>query len=236
MRGFLTIAMLAALLAAGCETTQKIMVIYVDQNGNPIDPPPNLNRAGQRTTTVSDGTNTGVNKVAVAPGTPATGSTGTPTSVGTPGGNPSAQPTVNVRAAVAPSPQVDKLELESLPSAVNLDDVPGPDGIKLALRLYSLKQPLAFVLQKGEIEFVIYEGTVKEADIAAASVFHSWRFNASDIAGSGKKTLVGWQYSLSLNWLGHVPSTQVITLVARIPRPGESPLYARPVHLAMGPR
>lgn len=137
---------------------------------------------------------------------------------------------------VAPLPRVDKMELESFPSAVNLDDQPGPDGVSLKLRLYNLDVPLAFALTQGEIEFVLYEGSVKETEIGGAEPFYVWKFSSAQIAQSGRKTVVGWQYALSLNWLTKVPTTSVVTLVARIPRPNDGPIYARPVHLTMGPR
>lgn len=139
-------------------------------------------------------------------------------------------------SAVTPLPRVDKMELESFPSAVNLDDLPGPDGVSLKLRLYNLDVPLAFALTQGEIEFVLYEGSIKEAEIGGAEPFYIWKFSSEQIAQSGRKTVVGWQYALSLNWLTTVPKTSVVTLVARIPRPDGGPIYARPVHLTMGPR
>lgn len=141
-----------------------------------------------------------------------------------------------VKAVVKPLPRVDKIELESFPSAVNLDDQPGPDGVSLKVRLYNLDVPLAFALTQGEIEFVLYEGSVKEAEIGGAEPFYIWKFSAAQIGQSGRKTVVGWQYALSLNWLTSVPSTSVVTLVARIPRPDDGPIYARPVLLTMGPR
>lgn len=141
-----------------------------------------------------------------------------------------------VTPVVTPLPRVDKMELESFPSAVNLDEVPGPDGVSLKLRLYNLDTPLAFALTQGDLEFVLYEGSIKETEIGAATPFHIWRFSAKQIGQSGRKTIVGWQYAMSLNWDTHVPTSSTVTLVARIPRPGEGPIYAKPVHLAMGPR
>ena len=141
-----------------------------------------------------------------------------------------------VKPVTAPLPRVDKIELESFPSAVNLDEVPGPDGVSLKLRLYSLDTPLAFALSQGDMEFVLYEGSIKEAEIGAAVPFHIWRFSAKQISQSGRKTIVGWQYAMSLNWDTNVPTSSTVTLVARIPRPGTGPIYAKPVHLAMGPR
>lgn len=137
---------------------------------------------------------------------------------------------------VTPLPRVDKMELESFPSAAQLDDKPGPDGVTLKLRLYSLDTPLAFALTQGEIEFVIYEGSIRENEISGATPFHIWRFSAKQMAQSGRKSIVGWHYAMSLLWGDHVPGSSTITLVVRIPRPEGGPIYAKPVHLAMGPR
>lgn len=150
-------------------------------------------------------------------------------SVATPTAGPVA-PTVN------PLPRVDKMELESFPSAVNLDEKPGPDGVTLKLRLYSLDTPLAFALTQGDMEIVLYEGSIREQEIGSAKPFHIWRFSAKQMSQSGRKSIVGWHYAMSLNWGDNVPTTSTVTLVARIPRPNSTPIYALPVHLAMGPR
>jgi len=153
---------------------------------------------------------------------------------GLPGiGNPDVSATAPL---IAPTPRVDKIELASRPAVVNLDDKPGPDGVSITLRLYNLEQPLAFALQTGVIEFVLYEGNIKDAEVADAEPFHVWRFSANQINNSGRKVLVGWQYALSLDWLGKPPTSSAVTLVARIPRPGGTPIYAHPVHLPIGTR
>lgn len=148
-----------------------------------------------------------------------------------------ANPDVSASAPIVPpSPRVDKIELASLPVVANMDDKPGADGVSVTVRLYNLDQPLAFALKTGVIEFVLYEGNIKEAEIGGAKPFHTWRFSAEQAAKSGRKTIIGWQYAMSLNWLDHSPTSSAVTLIARIPRPSATPLYARPVHLAMGPR
>lgn len=139
-------------------------------------------------------------------------------------------------AVPALSPRVDSMELDTFPVAVNLDDKPGADGISVKMRLYSLDQPLAFAMQKGVVEFVMYEGRVRDNMLADAQPHHIWRFSASQIAGSGRKVLVGWQYDLTLNWLDKAPKTDAFTLTARLLRPGGQPLYARPVFLTIGIR
>jgi hypothetical protein len=139
-------------------------------------------------------------------------------------------------AYVAPSPRVDTLELESFPSAVNLDSIPGPDGVHLRLRMYDLanrSKPRTVILNRGHIEFILFEGKVLGADLGTAEPTHVWRYSASALARYRQRVLVGSQYELRLNWRDNPPLTKSITLVARMVRPGRSPLYARPVLISV---
>ncbi len=142
----------------------------------------------------------------------------------------------NVSTVVAPSPRVDKIELEMAPYAVNLDNRPGPDGVEVKVRLYNLDQPLAFGLQQGAIEFLLFEGRVKDEDIAEVEPFYSWHFSAADFQAARRNTLVGTQHAIVLNWSGQTPRGTTLTLAARIPRPSAGPLYARPVFLSTAPQ
>ena len=132
---------------------------------------------------------------------------------------------------------MDHIELEaSPPSAVNLDNEPGADGVILKMRLYNLQQPLAFTLNQGEIEFLLYEGNVKERDLAVAQPINIWRIQANQMKPYASKTLVGFQYVITLTWLDRAPQSSTITVIARILRPEGGPLYARRVVLTTGPR
>lgn len=137
--------------------------------------------------------------------------------------------------SVAPSPRVDKLELESFPAAINMDQDPGADGVQLKLRLFNLQQPLAQRLSRGEIEFVLYEGRIPDDEIGEAEPFYIWRYNSAEkLNRHGRKTLVGWQYEMVLAWnKDHAPYTRAITVIARLLRPDKPPLYARPVHITV---
>ncbi|MEX2216762.1 MAG: hypothetical protein WD768_21790 [Phycisphaeraceae bacterium] len=137
---------------------------------------------------------------------------------------------------IAPSPQVDHIELEASPSAVNLDSEPGPDGVMLKVRLYTLKQPLAFMLERGEIEFLLFEGNVKEHELSTTPPLNTWRIGAAQMRPFAGKVAVGTQYVLTLTWLERAPSTSTITVVARLLRPSAPPLYASRVVLTTGPR
>ncbi len=148
-------------------------------------------------------------------------------------GQPGSSPTSVV---VAPSPRVDKIELEMAPFALNLDSAPGPDGVQVKVRFYNLEQPRAFTLQQGAIEFILFEGRVKDEEIAEIEPFYTWYFSAADLQSMGRNTLVGIQHAIVLNWAGHTPRATSLTLAARIPRPNASPLYARPVFLSTSPK
>ena len=162
-----------------------------------------------------------------------TGATKPPPTFAERTGQPGSSPTSVV---VAPSPRVDKIELEMAPFALNLDNQPGPDGVQVKVRLYNLDQPRAFSLQQGAIEFILFDGRVKDEDIAEIEPFYTWYFSAADFQATGRNTLVGIQHAIVLNWAGHTPRGTSLTLAARIPRPNAAPLYARPVFLSTAPK
>jgi len=151
------------------------------------------------------------------------------------GQNPSPASQVGV-AVVAPSPRVDTMELESFPSAVNLDKVPGPDGVHLRLRMYDLgnrSKPKTVILSRGHVEFILFEGKITGNDVGTTEPTHVWRYSARALSRYRQRVLVGTQYELRLNWRDNPPASKAITLVARILRPGRLPLYARPVLISV---
>lgn len=136
----------------------------------------------------------------------------------------------------APLPRVDAISLQAMPTAVNWDDQPGPDGLQIRLHLFQQTQPMPVVLERGQLEAVIYEGRVKAKQLSAAKPFYKWDYSAGALNRVKSKSIVGWGYRLSLGWNENVPKTDTITLSVRLMNPNGAPLYAKPIYLAMGPK
>ena len=134
----------------------------------------------------------------------------------------------------APSPAIDKVNIQSLVTVVNLDDKPGPDGVQVKLYLFHRDDPTPITLDRGLVEFVIYDGHVPPSDLAAAKPLHVWPFTADQLRRYAAKTAFGPAYAMSLNWGDDHPRASTVTLTARILHPTARPLYAPPINLAMG--
>ncbi len=135
---------------------------------------------------------------------------------------------------VSPVPSPDKMDMEVLWGKFFWDEDPYPDGVTVKLRLWRLDRNLAFALQQGLIEFIVYEGAIEDAALARTMPFHIWRYTARGLGkAGGKKVIIGWQYEIQLDWQDHVPRTDEITLSARVVRPGKAPLYAKPAKIRL---
>jgi len=126
------------------------------------------------------------------------------------------------------------MSLQTAPNALNWDGEPGPDGVRARLFLFAGGQSDAAQLQRGSVDFLLFEGRVAESQIAGTPPYHLWSFTASEFAASAGQGLIGWCYEPTLAWGKHVPRTNTITLVVRINQPGLPPLYSAPTLLSMG--
>jgi hypothetical protein len=145
-----------------------------------------------------------------------------------------------VRSPTAPaapakaSGAVRVVNLQAMPTAVNWDDKPGPDGLRVRVYLFRGEgdQPDP-VLGKGSLEFRLYEGALRQGDLAAATPIRTWSFDPAELAAHTARGLVGWHYAFALGWGADVPAAGVVTLLARyLPRAGE-PAASAPITITM---
>jgi len=151
-----------------------------------------------------------------------------------PRAEPPARQAPSAPAVQGPSPTIDKLELQALPTVVNLDDKPGADGVQVKLYLWRIEEPLAVALERGTVEFLLYEGRVPRAKLHATEPARTWAYSAGQLRRFAGRSLVGSAYALALTWGDQPPRSSTVTLSARLLRPDATPLYADPLNLAMG--
>lgn len=138
---------------------------------------------------------------------------------------------------VSPLPSPDKMDMEILWGNFYWDEDPYPDGVAVKLRLWRLDAPLAFALQQGLVEFIVYEGAIADEALSTTVPYHIWRYTARGLSkAGGKKVIIGWQYEIQLDWQDNVPRKEEITLSARVVRPGKPPLYAKPAKIRLTPK
>jgi hypothetical protein len=119
-------------------------------------------------------------------------------------------------SATPPRPveQVDVVQLwANPPAAVNWDDVPGPDGVRLNVFLFQ-QDAVAPVLIKGTLELTMYAGRFGPEDLRGTRPMQTWIFTEQELATRQVSSMVGWGYAIQLGWGRNAPAMSSVTLVA----------------------
>lgn len=137
----------------------------------------------------------------------------------------------------APDPvaRIDAVELRAMPSAVNWDDDPEPDGLRVEVFCYRLDQPEPAPVE-GELEFLLYEGRLRAGELASADPLLTWRFTAAELRSVMVRRLGLWGYSLRLAWGDRLPESSSVTLIARHRSPEDRIVRSAPISISMGAR
>ena len=137
------------------------------------------------------------------------------------------------RTMPPPVADIDQLDLHLLSiSAVNWDDQPGPDGVRLRLFCWQYQQPLP-VMVKGTMEVMVFEGSLSASTIDKAKPFHVWKLTAEDLSTFAGRSTVGWCYAMQLAWDKDVPKAGKITLLARFISATGVQTFSVPVSIPM---
>ncbi|MFW6065283.1 MAG: hypothetical protein ACOC9S_00550, partial [Planctomycetota bacterium] len=76
--------------------------------------------------------------------------------------------------------RIDAVELRAMPSAVNWDDDPEPDGLRVEVFCYRLDKPEPAPVE-GELEFLLYEGRLRAGELGSADPLLTWRFTGAEL-------------------------------------------------------
>jgi len=138
------------------------------------------------------------------------------------------------RLARPPKPvqTVDKVTILTLPAAVNLDDEPGPDGIRIKAMLFQKSNPRP-VTVAGQLDFLLYDRKVSIGELYTERPFHVWSFPAEKLSPYLTRNIVGWGYAMELRWGKHGPKGAVISVAARYTPPDGPAVYSSPVVLSI---
>ncbi len=129
--------------------------------------------------------------------------------------------------------RVDKATVLTIPTAVNLDNVPGPDGLRVQVYLfqYDRAEPVAV---DGTIEFLLYEGKIGLGDLRTLEPFGFWQYDAESLKSHLMRGMIGWGYTMQLNWGEHTPRSRVVSLAVRyVPDRGKE-VYSSPTTIEVG--
>jgi hypothetical protein len=110
---------------------------------------------------------------------------------------------------------VDQIQILAAPFAVDLDGLPGPDGIAVKFYALSAQQPGAVPVQSGTLEVFMYDGLVGEQPAFTNAPLHTWKLSAEQLKPFEVRSAVGAAYQLSLPWGKDRPTKSRVTVLAR---------------------
>jgi|WetSurMetagenome_2_1015567.scaffolds.fasta_scaffold16777_2 hypothetical protein len=145
-------------------------------------------------------------------------------------------PTRNDFVPPSPVQEVDAIELwANPPVAVDWNNVPGPDGVRVSAFLYQNRSGrVKAVLVDGTIDFLLYDGRIDDADLARAKPMQTWSFTGPDLAALEVRGPPGWGYAVQLGWGSNVPKSSRVTLVLRYTSLDGFVAYSRPLVIGAG--
>jgi hypothetical protein len=140
-------------------------------------------------------------------------------------------PTHSRPAAPVSSSPIDELNLVSMPVPVNLESLPGIDGIVVKIYAVDTRHPRPQPIRSGTVEIRMFDGLVRDVATNTNNLRHVWIFPAQDLSGYAMTTGIGTGYSLPLGWGKDQPRQDKITLAARYLPPQGNPVYSTPSYV-----
>lgn len=128
---------------------------------------------------------------------------------------------------------IESVHLLCVPVAVNLDRVPGPDGVSVTVFAKGTKRAKGVRLPEGVLELEMYDGLPADGSFGDAVPLRIWRFGSSELERHSGSSAFGAGYRFTLRWDEARPSRKHLTMLARfIPKHGVA-LKSAPGAVAM---
>ncbi|MGY8652715.1 MAG: hypothetical protein ACKVJX_03755 [Verrucomicrobiia bacterium] len=128
----------------------------------------------------------------------------------------------------ATSHEVTQLHLLSFPTAINLDAIPGQDGVAIKVFAGNSRRPKPFALREGTLEILLFDGLLKSNPGSKPEPLKTWSFSILDLRRHEFKSTIGVGYELTLLWEGARPTRGRATLLARVELSDEKTIYSTP--------
>jgi hypothetical protein len=110
---------------------------------------------------------------------------------------------------------IDALHVFSVPVALDLDGLPGPDGFGLTLYASAATVAKGIPITTGRTEILMFDGALESDAKTNAAPRRVWSFTPADLKSYAIKTSLGTGYRLTPRWGDTPPLGNRITIVAR---------------------
>jgi hypothetical protein len=132
----------------------------------------------------------------------------------------------------APSDEILELNLITGPIALNLDDLPGPDGFSVKVYAGNPSNPRPVPIGSGQLEVLIFDGTFfGKTNVPPA--LRTWTFTASELKEREFRAGIGIGYDFVLAWGSARPTRRLASVAARYTAPDGRVITSRPSSVAV---
>jgi hypothetical protein len=129
--------------------------------------------------------------------------------------------------------RIDSLHVFSVPVALDLDGLPGPDGFGVTLYASKAAAARGVPITAGKIEIMMFDGAPQEDKKTNATPRRVWSYSSGELKNQVIRTSLGTGYRFAPRW-GEVPPLQSrITIVARYLPPDGPAVQSAPTTIAV---
>jgi hypothetical protein len=110
---------------------------------------------------------------------------------------------------------IQEIEVLALPVALNLDQVPGPDGFIIKVFATNRKRPKSIPIESGKLEIVMYDGVPGVTGPLPPQPRRVWTYSAEQLKPFEIHSSIGVSYELAPLWGDAKPNGSRITVGVR---------------------
>ncbi len=132
------------------------------------------------------------------------------------------------------SDAITQLHLITFPTGINMDAIPGQDGIALKVFAGNTARPKPLPVRAGELEILLFDGLLKSAAGEETRPLKVWKFTIDELKAHEFTSTIGVGYQLTLVWADAKPTKGRATVMARLVLSDERAVYSAPSPITLG--
>ncbi len=132
------------------------------------------------------------------------------------------------------SDAITQLHLITFPTGINMDAIPGQDGIALKVFAGNTSRPKPLPVRAGELEILLFDGLLKSSSGGESKPLKVWRFSTDELKAHEFTSTIGVGYQLTLVWADAKPTKGRATVMARLVLSEERAVYSAPSPITLG--
>jgi hypothetical protein len=127
----------------------------------------------------------------------------------------------------APRDGIVQLNLITVPIALNLDGLPGPDGVSAKVYANQAREPKPVRISEGVLEVILFDGSFYGRTNVPPPL-RTFRFESSELRAHQFEAGIGTGYEFNLAWGTNRPTERTMSIAARYTDPAGRVVTSRP--------